>query len=281
MILKLIEIVGMSLPNSTGDVDKNIGVEIGSGFERDINSMIRHYAEACLIQLLTSYQISIKYQSLSNGASHNSKETLLVYTILSSITHINQTAPSKNINITKNIYKFLWKILNVCTVLFTKESMLNALNTLSGLEMPSPAFSYELPPLNSKLNSDKKEKKVSNLLEYLLSQASDNWHVDAESRHTTLVLLSFCLFLAQSKDGLDPLMIANTDNKDDILHDMIKENKENIQVKKTKVHSMGRLMITAAILSLDIKQKKSLNLAIEFLSLQLDKSECCMLKNIF
>lgn len=281
MILKLIEIVGISIPSSTGDIDKNIAVERGSECERDINSMIRHYAEACLIQLLTSYQISIKYRSLSNGTSHDSEETLLVYTILSSITHISQTAQSKDIKITKNIYKFLWKILNVCTAVFTKEAILNTLNILSGLEMPSPASSYELPQLNSKLNLDIKEKKVLNLLEYLFSQASDNWHIDAESRHTTLVLLSFCLSLAQSKGGLDPLTIANTDNKDDSLHDMIKENEENIQVKKTKVHSTGRLMIAAAISSLDIKQKKSLNLAIEFLSLQLDKSECCMLKNIF
>jgi hypothetical protein len=216
----------------------------------------------------------------------HTNETFLVYTLLSSVTHINpKTASSKNVHISENIHKFLWKILNVCTVLFSKNAILDGLNTLSGLEISSPVSPNLIPPQKLKLNFDIKDKITSNLLDCLLSQASDNWHVNAESRHTTLVLLSFCLSLVQSKDGLNPLMkpTDNTDkpgNTDNDLHDMIKEKEENIQIKK-KIHSTGELMIISAISSLDIKQKKSLNLAIEFFSLQLDKKECRMLKNIF
>ena len=89
-------------------------------------------------------------------------------------------------------------------------------------------------------------------LKSLLEGASCNWHRDRDSREATLILMSWCTAMVLS-DGSVPDTVA----------------------------AMRKDSILSALSSLQLKDRKSIGLAVELLSPRLTAKEKTALKHIF
>jgi hypothetical protein len=103
-------------------------------------------------------------------------------------------------------------------------------------------------------------------LKVLLTQASDLWHVDEESRNTTLLLLSWCISVVQG----------------DLLPSPCPPSDEICAASRPFKASdaPGRDLISLSLSSLSVAARRSLGLAVELLASRLAPSERALLKHI-
>lgn len=218
-------------------------------------------------------QVVIKNNTSSNSSDSNSN---------SNNNNLNNSSTSNSTSMSENdreVSLLLWRLLSSFCGIFSKESIINALNRISTTTATTTDDVYVTSYTSNNDNNHYNNSNVSNnilvsivkydLLSCLFIRAGGQWQDSAGDRVATLLLLSWCISMSTSQQNTT----TTTTNK--------QQDGQEVKDEGDESHKKSKSILLQTFLQLSDCQKSSFRLAVEIISVQLSKHDRVLLKNVF
>lgn len=238
---RLLRIVSTSIAGITGQVTGSRDIN-SSG--RGVDSLIRHRAEACALSLLHTFSETWRLSSDHRRFETDEMEASSVLSLLQMAVQAGGEQSSEHNRDSSDTRRRQEGSLFLWRVFQACCAAFSGQSIRSALTVCCIS-----PPATATVSVS---VMCDGSLKCLLEGASCSWHRDRDSREATLILMSWCTAMVLS-DGSVPDTIA----------------------------AMRKDSILLALSSLQLKDRKSIGLAVELLSPRLTAKEKTALKHIF